>query len=457
MSLSSNQPALQRVSIATTIAALAFAFGFSLVASTGYADDDAATNPVVLQLPGGHGVVLNPSSDNDSVNNTVRLEITGEQEQVVLFSPTLDDNRIRFDDDGVLHLPGKKSVVLTPRPNGADGRNTFDPVLLHLPGKQVVILALRTGGDELKLDEVNIELAQTVQDFRGQEKIESIKSELDKEKEGTVKHETESDSKDAANLGGAMGTLESHVAEAQVIVVATGLGPAPKGSMRWEVNRVLKGEFDKKEFSTISSMPVAESNGKEWIVSLWPEYFAGDHERAAYTHVKFEPTVKKYIANEKAAVDAAQWKAIAPVLTVAEVLESKMTGDVTVLVHMKKWLRYEGVSAGPREPQTMVLSDTKTGEPRLDVLVDWNVFDRLKALGIADPKKHFVGKQIVIAGKVVRARAPSGAVSTYINIDELDQIVSIGARFKVNSIKADSLEEFGDVTIEGIESNLDKE
>ena len=103
--------------------------------------------------------------------------------------------------------------------------------------------------------------------------------------------------------------LKERVAEAQVIVVATGLdsapappevpGDLPEVLIRWQVKRVLKGELGKKEITTRTSTAAAELVGKGWIIFLTPDYMAGKHQLASCLHIQFEPTVKSYLPKEK--------------------------------------------------------------------------------------------------------------------------------------------------------------
>ena len=103
--------------------------------------------------------------------------------------------------------------------------------------------------------------------------------------------------------------LKERVAEAQVIVVATGLdsapappevpGDLPEVLIRWQVKRVLKGELGKKEITTRTSTAAAEFVGKGWIIFLTPDYMAGKHQLASCLHIQFEPTVKSYLPKEK--------------------------------------------------------------------------------------------------------------------------------------------------------------
>lgn len=105
-------------------------------------------------------------------------------------------------------------------------------------------------------------------------------------------------------------SLQQTVAEAQVIVVATGLdsapappgvpGDAPEVLMRWQVKRVLKGELGTTEFITRTSPKLAaEFIGKEWIIFLTPSYMAGKNQQFAGSHIEMERTVRQLITKEK--------------------------------------------------------------------------------------------------------------------------------------------------------------
>jgi hypothetical protein len=116
-------------------------------------------------------------------------------------------------------------------------------------------------------------------------------------------------SKSAKSEKLAVPPLKERVAESQVIVVATGVdsapappdvpGDSPEVLIRWQVKRFLKGDLDKKEIKTRTSVAAAEFIGKDWIVFLSPDFVAGKHQLAACLHIDFERTVKELIANEK--------------------------------------------------------------------------------------------------------------------------------------------------------------
>lgn len=102
-----------------------------------------------------------------------------------------------------------------------------------------------------------------------------------------------------------LGSFGDRVAEAQVIVVATGLdsspaparrpGDLPENLIRYQVTRVLKGELARKEITVRTPTAAAELVGKEWIIFLTPDYLAGKYPYASCLNSKFEPTVKSYL------------------------------------------------------------------------------------------------------------------------------------------------------------------
>jgi hypothetical protein len=112
-------------------------------------------------------------------------------------------------------------------------------------------------------------------------------------------------------------------------------------------------------------------------------------------------------------------------LTVAEALANPSEEPVRIAITVDSWLEYRGLTAGPSEDQTCILSENLPGQARLDVLVSAEVFDRLSALGIADPKGHFVQKSIVVTGIVHTNPTPFGNVSHILWVESLDQIESI--------------------------------
>jgi hypothetical protein len=96
--------------------------------------------------------------------------------------------------------------------------------------------------------------------------------------------------------------FEQHVADAQVIVVATALdwAPAPPRRpgdlaevlLRFQVKRVLKGKLTDQFITTRTPTAGDEFIGKDWVVLLSPEYLAGMSPYAGCVAVEFEPTVK---------------------------------------------------------------------------------------------------------------------------------------------------------------------
>jgi hypothetical protein len=128
---------------------------------------------------------------------------------------------------------------------------------------------------------------------------------------GDVAVQTPSTSEKPESL--AVPSRKEQVKESQVIVVATGLdwapappevpGDSPEVYIRWKVKRALKGEMEKKEFTTRTSTPVADWIDKDWIVFLTPDFMAGKHRLAAYLHIDFEMLVMRLLADEKKADD----------------------------------------------------------------------------------------------------------------------------------------------------------
>jgi hypothetical protein len=106
-----------------------------------------------------------------------------------------------------------------------------------------------------------------------------------------------------------LGSFKQHVADAQVIVVATALdsapappkrpGDLPEVLIRFQVKRVLKGELDKKEVITRTPTAADEFIGKDWVILLSPDYMAGKYQYASHINVKLEPTVKSYLPKDK--------------------------------------------------------------------------------------------------------------------------------------------------------------
>jgi hypothetical protein len=114
-----------------------------------------------------------------------------------------------------------------------------------------------------------------------------------------------------------------------------------------------------------------------------------------------------------------------PLRKVAEVVADDFEGPARVELHVDGWVEYRGISAGDREHQTCILAENAPDRQRLDVLIAPEVFDRLRSLGIANPREHFVGKRVVVSGTVHCNDTPSGAVSVIMWIDDLAQIESI--------------------------------
>jgi hypothetical protein len=114
-------------------------------------------------------------------------------------------------------------------------------------------------------------------------------------------------------------------------------------------------------------------------------------------------------------------------LSVQHVLANPSDEPMRVIVTVESWLEYEGFSAGPQEDQICILRENLAGQERLDVLVAPEVFDRLAALGIDDPRGHFVQKSIIFTGVVHRNATPTGGISNILWVEDLDQIESITA------------------------------
>jgi hypothetical protein len=102
-------------------------------------------------------------------------------------------------------------------------------------------------------------------------------------------------------------TPARQVANAQVIVVAKALdaqaaqpqvrGDLPEHLIRYQVERVLKGELrDEIIFIRTPTAP-DEFLGKEWILLLPPDYMAGKHLYAATWNIKSEPEIRRLIEN----------------------------------------------------------------------------------------------------------------------------------------------------------------
>ena len=72
-----------------------------------------------------------------------------------------------------------------------------------------------------------------------------------------------------------------------------------------------------------------------------------------------------------------------------------------------------------------VLKGDRPDALRLEVLVYKEVLARLAALGIEDPRMHFVGKTVVISGKVAWVPTPGDGTAVILPVKNLDQIESI--------------------------------
>ncbi|HEY1861780.1 MAG TPA: hypothetical protein VGG61_15575 [Gemmataceae bacterium] len=106
-----------------------------------------------------------------------------------------------------------------------------------------------------------------------------------------------------------LGSFDQRVADAQVIVVATALdsapappkrpGDLPEVLIRFQVKRVLKGDWAKEEITTRTPTAAAEFIGKDWVILLSPDYMAGKYEYASHINGKLEPTVKSFLPKDK--------------------------------------------------------------------------------------------------------------------------------------------------------------
>jgi len=113
--------------------------------------------------------------------------------------------------------------------------------------------------------------------------------------------------------------------------------------------------------------------------------------------------------------------------TADEIVSGKIEGPVRAELIVEGWLKYRGFSP-PGESQTFILKQSRPGGDRLDVLVEQKVFDRLRALGIDDPRGHFEGKTVIVVGQVHRNKGPLGDTSITIWVRDLDQIESISKK-----------------------------
>jgi hypothetical protein len=112
-------------------------------------------------------------------------------------------------------------------------------------------------------------------------------------------------------------------------------------------------------------------------------------------------------------------------ITPEQILRDKVEGDVRAALVVKGWVKYRGLQAGPSEHQTFILDGARVGAERLDVLVGPKVFARLSTIGIEDPRAHFVGKSVVVTGRVHRNPAPGGEMSIILWVNDLAQVESI--------------------------------
>lgn len=104
-------------------------------------------------------------------------------------------------------------------------------------------------------------------------------------------------------------TLERSVAEAQVIVVATALGPdpaapvvpgnPPENRILFQVNRVLKGQLAAQVIVIQTPTAANEFVGKQWIVMLSPDYVAGNSSYAGCSSIAMEADVKAILGKGK--------------------------------------------------------------------------------------------------------------------------------------------------------------
>lgn len=114
-------------------------------------------------------------------------------------------------------------------------------------------------------------------------------------------------------------------------------------------------------------------------------------------------------------------------LDVAAAVANNVAGEVRVRARVDGWLAYQGIAVGPREPQVCILAENVEGQPRLDLIVSADIFDRLTSLGVANPCEHFVSKDIVVAGEIHHNKTPNGGTSVIMWINDLAQIESITA------------------------------
>ena len=99
---------------------------------------------------------------------------------------------------------------------------------------------------------------------------------------------------------------EQRVADAQVIVVAAALdfapappkrpGETPEVVIRFQVQRVLKGNLAGEMILTRTPTAATAFIGKEWLILLSPEYMRGMHQYADCNSIDDEPEVKAILS-----------------------------------------------------------------------------------------------------------------------------------------------------------------
>jgi hypothetical protein len=103
-------------------------------------------------------------------------------------------------------------------------------------------------------------------------------------------------------------SLEQSVADAQVIVVATALGPdpaipvvpgtPPEYRIQFRVDRALKGQLAAQVFVTQTPTAAGEFVGRQWVVMLSPDYVAGRHPYAGCSSIAAEADVKAILTRD---------------------------------------------------------------------------------------------------------------------------------------------------------------